>query len=244
VSPSADSPCQRNAKPIEMRSAQEGSIRLARKPKTPVKICRPAAGRGPAVLVVHSWWGLTPSFVDFGDALVARGFVVGLADLFDGHTASRPADAQALRRAPRAEPMYRTLIRNIGELRADETVDGETVGVVGFSMGGHWAVWLAQRPELPIAATVLYYACRAGNFGASRSAFLAHFAETDDWVSRASRRRMEQAIAKAGHPYTAFDYPGTSHWFAERNRAGEYDAEAAALALDRTTSFFDSTLRT
>lgn len=196
------------------------------------------------MLVVHSWWGLTPSFVDFGEALAARGFVVGLADLFDGRTASRPADAQKLRREPRAEPMYRTLIRNIGELRADGAVDGKTIGVVGFSMGGHWAVWLAQRPELPIAATVLYYAVRAGDFGASRSAFRAHFAETDDCVRPAARRRMEAAIAKAGRPYTAFDYPGTGHWFAESDRPGDHDADAAALALERTAGFLEGTLRT
>jgi carboxymethylenebutenolidase len=53
--------------------------------------------RGPAVLVIHSWWGLTSSFVDFGEALAEKVFVVGLADLFEGRTDSDPAEAQRLR---------------------------------------------------------------------------------------------------------------------------------------------------
>lgn len=131
----------------------------------------------------------------------------------------------------RSEPMYRTLIRNIDELR--EKTGGETVAVVGFSMGGHWAVWLSQRPELRISSVVLYYAARAGNFAASQASFLAHFAVTDEWVSPDARKRMEKEIAKAGLPYEACDYPGTSHWFAESGRP-EYTPAAAALAFERT----------
>ncbi|MCC6947499.1 MAG: dienelactone hydrolase family protein [Bradyrhizobiaceae bacterium] len=205
-------------------------------------ILLPRRKRRPAVLVIHSWWGLTASFRVFGRALADEGFVVGLADLFDGRTAADVRQATHLRRAPRKEPMYKTLIRNIDELRA---VDGThpAIGVVGFSMGGHWAVWLSQRPDLPIGATVLYYAARAGSFRGSRSSYLAHFAENDSWVSRASRRKMEAEIAKAGRSYTAFDYPGTAHWFAETDRRAEHAPDAAAVALERTIKYLKKTLR-
>ena len=193
--------------------------------------------------MIHSWWGLTPSFVDFGEALADQGFVVGLADLFDGRTASDPAEVKRLRRAPRREPMYKTLIRNIDELRALDDTGGADIGVVGFSMGGHWAVWLSQRPDLPIGATVLYYAARAGDFGSGHSSFLAHYAETDTWVSRASRRRMESEIAKAHRRYEAYDYPETRHWFAEKDRDLEYAPQAAELAFLRTAEHLDRSLR-
>lgn len=193
------------------------------------------------MLVIHSWWGLTESFRSFGKALAREGFVIGLADLFDGRTASRPVEAKRLRSARRREPMYKTLTRNIDQLRARGGVRGD-IGVVGFSMGGHWAVWLSQRPDLPISSTVLYYAARAGSFQGSHSSFLAHFADHDSWVSAAGRRKMEREIAMARHPYTAFDYPGTSHWFAESDRRGEYDARAAAEAFERTAEHFAQTL--
>ena len=109
-------------------------------------------------------------------------------------------------------------------------------------MGGHWAIWLSQRPELPIGATVLYYAARAGSFAASPSSFLAHFAEDDPWVSRSARRRMEAAIAKADRPYQAYDYPGTGHWFAEQDRVQDFHPDAAALAFRRTVEHLRGTI--
>lgn len=193
----------------------------------------PASGgsRRHGVLVIHSWWGLTGSFRAYGEALAAEGFVVGLSDLFGGRTASGIAEAKALRAMRRPEPMYRTLLRDLDRLRRE--AGSERVSLVGFSMGGHWAVWLSQRPDLPVAAAVLYYAARAGGFGDSRASYLAHFAAEDDWVSAAARQRMEKEIGRAGRPYRAHLYPGTAHWFAESDRP-EYEPAAAALAFERT----------
>lgn len=210
---------------------------------TPVNMLPARSGKGQAVLVIHSCWGLTDSFQSFGQALADEGFVVGLVDLFDGRTASDAAEAKQLRSARRREPMYKTLIRNIHELQARADVRGD-IGVVGFSMGGHWAVWLSQRPDLPIGATVLYYSARAGSFRGSHASFLAHFAETDPWVSDASRRRMEHQIAKASRPYTALEYAGTGHWFAEVDRPREYVPRAAATAFERTLLHLRQTLET
>lgn len=190
------------------------------------------APRG-AILVIHSWWGVTDSFPTYGSALSDAGYLVALADLFDGRTARTEAEARALRASPRRSPMYKTLGRDIASLRAALEAGETKIGVVGFSMGGHWAVWLAQRPEYDVAATILYYAARAGDFSTCRSGILAHFAEHDPWVSLSARRNMERAIQKSGCDYRAHDYPETRHWFAERSRPAEFDEIAAQLALDR-----------
>lgn len=188
-------------------------------------------GRALGVLVIPSWWGLTGAFRRYGAALARDGFTVGLADPFDGRRPADAAEARGLRAMRRAEPMYRTLIRNIAEVR--QAGGCPRVALVGFSMGGHWAVWLSQRPDLPVAAAVLYYAARAGGFAQGRAAYLAHFAAEDAWVSPAARKRMEAAIIRAGRPYAAHDYPATQHNFAEDDRP-EHDPGAAALALART----------
>ena len=186
------------------------------------------------ILLIHSWWGLTPSFHDYADRLARHGFAVGLSDLFNGRTATSMDEARRLRRMPRRQPMYKSLIADIGELLAYGDGGADTVNLIGFSMGGHWAVWLSQRAELPVRSTVLYYASRAGDYSQSKASFLAHFAEDDPWVSTSARRNMERALSKANRPYRAFDYPGTGHWFAESDRKQNYDPEAAKIALQRT----------
>jgi carboxymethylenebutenolidase len=185
---------------------------------------------------------LTASFVRYGKSLANAGFTVGLADLFGGETAADETDARRLRQARRSEPAYKTLLRNISELRAEAGGKSRSVGLVGFSMGGHWAVWLSQRPELNVGATVLYYAARGGDFSTARSSYLAHFAENDPWVSASARYGMERAIARAGCKYQAYEYPGTSHWFAETDRPAEYDAQSASLAFDKTSDHLAASL--
>ena len=128
----------------------------------------------------------------------------------------------------------------IGELQ--DAAAASEIGVIGFSMGGHWAFWLAQRPELPIAATVTFYAARDGDYTRSRASFLAHFAETDEWVSAASKKKLERSLAKAGKPARLHTYPGTGHWFFEEDRADAFQAEAAKLAWERTMAFLDEEL--
>lgn len=192
------------------------------------------------VLVIHSWWGLTRSFRDYAEQLSGEGFVVGLSDLFAGRTASDIAEAERLRRMPRKVPMYKSLISDIDDLLAFGGCRARAVSLVGFSMGGHWAVWLAQQPDLPVRSAVLYYAARAGSYTSSRASFLAHFAECDPWVSMSARRKMEREISKARCAYTAFDYAATGHWFAESARAEAYDATAAGRALERTIAHLRS----
>ena len=68
-------------------------------------------------------------------------------------------------------------------------------------------MWLAQRPELPVAATVIFYAARNGDFTRSHSRFLFHFAEDDDWVSAAGVKRIKKSLEAAGRDAVYHVYP-------------------------------------
>ena len=163
-------------------------------------LARPKSESGPGVLVLHSWWGLNDFFRGFCDRLADHGFIALAPDLYDGEVATTIPQARELRAratASRKESAYKYLIRMIGVLSNEVSTPGSAIGVIGFSMGGHWAYWLAQRPELPIAATVTFYAARNGDYGESHSHFLAHLAETDEWVSAAGVRKLEKSLAAA-----------------------------------------------
>lgn len=189
---------------------------------------------GPAVLVLHSWWGLTASFTQYADHLGEHGFLAGCVDLYDGHLATTPEEAATLRSRPRRVPMYRTMLAGAQQLLGHPRSEGDRIGLVGFSMGGHWAVWLAQRPDLPAGAVVIHYATRVATTSSRPVPTLAHFAEKDPFVTPAGRRAMERSLARFGWPYTAVDHPGTRHWFAE-SADEAYDPTAAARAFAQST---------
>lgn len=200
-------------------------------------IALPPSGKGTGVLVIHAWWGLNDFFRGVCDRLAKEGFVALAPDLFEGQVATNIAGAKRLRAKPKREQTYKTLIRAIEQLSNHPAVQGSTIGVIGFSMGGHWALWLSQRPELPIGATVTFYGSRAGDYSSSRAVFLGHFAVKDDWVSDAALKKLKKSLETAGRVAEFFVYPDTSHWFFESDRADAFNSQAAELAWKRTVKF-------
>jgi carboxymethylenebutenolidase len=200
-------------------------------------VALPSSGKGRGVLVIHAWWGLNNFFKGVCDRLATEGFVAVAPDLFEGQVTTTIAGAKRLRAKPKQEPTYKTLIRAIEQLTNHPAVQGSTIGIVGFSMGGHWALWLSQRPELPIRATVVFYGARAGDYSGSRAAFLGQFAEKDDWVSDAGLKKFKKSLETAGRVTEFFVYPDTSHWFFESDRADAFNSQAAELAWERTVKF-------
>lgn len=192
------------------------------------------------MLVLHSWWGLTPSFTAYADRLAEAGFLAGCVDLYDGEVARAAVEARALRARPRKVPMYRTLLAAIEALRCHPAAIAGTVALVGFSMGGHWAMWLAQREEARTSAVVLHHATRSVRPGSAPVPVLAHYADASDpFVTPSGRRAMERSLARAGWLYEAVEHPGAGHWFAE-SAEDEYDPEAAEAAFARTVAFLDA----
>lgn len=203
---------------------------------------------GPAratVLVLHAWWGLTGVIAGVCDELAEIGYAAVAPDLYGGEVASTAEEAAALRGRRRRVPMWRQIVTNLGSVRSES--GAPAVAQVGFSMGGHWALWLARqaRPEIPqIAATTVFYATRSGDFSSSRSAFQFHLAESDPFVSTASIAHQERQLRADACDVEIHRYPGTGHWFFEWDRPDAFDAVAAALAWRRTTAFLDRRLPT
>lgn len=203
-------------------------------------IARPSGSPRGLVLVLHPWWGLTPPIRAACDELADHGYIAVAPDLYDGDVASTPEAAAELRSRKRRVPIWRQIVATAERVRLGTGLD--RIGQIGFSMGGHWALWLAKqsRPEIPqIAATTVFYATRAGDFSASRSAFQFHLAEHDPFVSDAGIARQERQLLAAGREVEIHRYLGTGHWFFESDRPEAFDAPAAALAWARTVTFLD-----
>ena len=205
---------------------------------------------GPGVLVLHAWWGLTEPFRQACDQLAAAGFVALAPDLYRGKTTASVEEAETLSSAlnqdeERVRGDITGALRFLREHGATSAADGRgAVGVIGFSMGGAYALDTSVALPEEIAAVVIFYATYTGlDFAAARAAYLGHFAENDPFEPSESVAELERELQAAGKQTTFYTYPGTTHWFFEQNRPDAYDATAAALSWERTLAFLNVTLR-
>jgi carboxymethylenebutenolidase len=196
---------------------------------------------GPGVLVLHSWWGLTPFFKGVCDRLADEGFVALAPDLMNGRTVDDPAEAQAVLAETNMDVASALVRSSLFTLRSLPATPNAPVGVLGFSMGASWAMYLASRvPEL-VGATVVFYGSQTTDMAAATSPFLGHFAESDELITDDELTLMEADLRLLDKDVTFHRYPGTLHWFFESDRAA-YDEAAADLAWSRTVEFLHQRL--
>src|SRR5438445_6902477 len=202
----------------------------------------PKTGSGPALLVLHAWWGLNDFFKGLCDRLATAGFVAFAPDLYHGATASTRDGAENLMSKLDQEEAGREIQSAVRGLQVHAGVRGKPLGVIGFSMGAFWSLWLAQELPADVAAVVLFYGTGDGNYSRIKAAFLGHFAETDEFESSADVRDLEKDLRTRVKDLTFYTYPGTTHWFLAKDRPDAYDASAAELAWQRTIGFLTTQL--
>ena len=197
-------------------------------------ILLPPGGRGPGLCIAHPWWGVNSTIRAFGQALAGQGFVVALPDVFQGRTAQSIEDAQLLADTVWIPDAPTVLTDALKALAEHPAVTSERVAMVAFSMGGFFALGLAGRTDLPLAAIVTYYAAR--ELPGRHVPILSHFSQSEPFDSNETLQASADALTRAGAPSAVHFYGGTRHWFAEADRP-EYDAAAAQLAFERTVAF-------
>lgn len=211
----------------------------------PGYLAAPRAGNGRGVLVLHAWWGLNEGIQAVCSRLSNEGFVAFAPDLYRGKVATSIEEAETLsnallkdQRQARAD-----IAEAVAVLSARADVGGKGLGVIGFSLGGFFALDLSVADPERIRAVVVFYGTRPGaDFSRSRAAYLGHFAEKDEFEAEADVDALEGSLRAAGRPVTFYRYPGTGHWFFEHDQPHAYDQQAAALAWERTLTFLRAAL--
>jgi carboxymethylenebutenolidase len=202
------------------------------------------------VIVLHSWWGLTPFFREICDRLSSEGFVAFAPDLNRGKVANTIEEAKNLI-SNRDFNWTRSVVlgsveimreRLRGEAPTSARVPVQPLGVIGFSMGASWALVLASEAADQVSCAVLYYGVEGVDFSKVRASFLGHYAEEDEWTPIRWVQQMEADMQEAGLEARFHSYTGVGHWFCEADRPEAYNAQAAELAWERTIRFFHDCL--
>ncbi|MGI8623611.1 MAG: dienelactone hydrolase family protein [Solirubrobacteraceae bacterium] len=208
-------------------------------------LARPAAGRGAGVVVLQEWWGLDDHIRSVCDRLAAEGFFALAPDLYRQDPTTQPDEAEQRMMALSMEEAEKDMLGAADHVAGLDGVTGDTLGAVGFCLGGGLSVWAAAASPRISATVSYYYVMPHGrpDFTQIQGAVLGHFGTADDFVPVDDAKALERELRDAGVDTTFEFYDGAGHaFFNDTNRLGTYDPEAAKRSWERTIAFLHERL--
>jgi carboxymethylenebutenolidase len=219
----------------------QGTVRLAGYLALPK-----GAGTHPGIIVIQEWWGLNDWVKQQADSLAAHGYVALAADLYHGKVAYDEKTAHQLMSGLIEEDAMATLHAAADFLRSRQDVRANALGVIGWCMGGKWAIRLAAA-DPGIRACVMYYGAPITDPVAIRgiqAAILGNFGAEDQGPSPEQVKQFEAALNQAGKKVDFKIYPGAGHGFGNVNNPwGGYRPAATKDAWARTVAFLENNLK-
>jgi len=217
--------------------------------EVPGYLAVPAEGAGPwpGVVVIHEAFGLNADIRGKADQMAAHGYVALAPDLYEHKAWIRCIRSAFTQLRAQSGPAFETLdaARSFLAGRADCT--GHT-GVIGFCMGGGFALLCSTRDGFSVAAinygevpkdaeAALAGACPVvGSFGAR------------DLMGTSHSERLQRALTVLQIPHDVEVYPGSGHRFMSPSSGVggavaklarmSYQPADAASAWERIYKFF------
>ena len=205
----------------------------------------PAEGRKPAVIVIQEWWGVNDWIREQTDRLAGQGYVALAVDLYRGRLAATPEKAHELSRALPEDRAMADLRAGFGYLASRADVDPARIGVVGWCLGGGYALALAANEPRLAAAAINYGRLISDPAGLDpiRAPILGNFGTADRGIPAEDVRAFERALKAKGKAADVRLFEGAGHAFMNPGNQQGYDPAAAKEAAERIDRFFAENLR-
>ena len=212
-------------------------------------LARPASSKSqaPGIIVIQEWWGVNEHIKEIAQRFAREGFVALAPDLYSrlGYKVTKDAnEAAKLMESLSSQAALRDLNAATQFLQQQSFVDAQRIGVIGFCMGGTFALMMATNNST-IKASVPFYGkvppIETLNY--LLSPVLYHYGAKDGWVTRQEVDRLKDGLAKFGKPGQVHIYPEAGHAFFNDTRPDAYHAEDAKRAWERTLAFLAKYLR-
>ena len=194
--------------------------------------------RAPGVLLLSTAAGLTPH----EHALAARLARVGFTTLVIRYT-RRTSGRAVMKNEARRKQLEQIVLGGWRALRNNDRVDDARTAVLGLSLGGYFAAYLATAiKDFAPRAVVIYY----GMYATAGSALMQTTVpllllqgESDDQDFISNAQRVSEIAARDGKPWQVSFYPATGHQFDLFDPRGA----SARDAWERTLRFLREQLR-
>lgn len=210
----------------------------------------PAAGtaaeaKKPAVIVIQEWWGVDDWIKEQSARFASRGYVALAPDLYRGRTAKSPDEAHELMRGMPEDRAMADLKAAVDYLAARPDVDPNRIGVIGWCMGGGYALKLATSDRRLRATAVNYGSVITDTDAITRinSQILGNFGGGDRGIPAEDVKKFAASLTQYGKLADIKIYDGAGHAFMNPNNKEGYAAAAAQDAWVRIDGFFERLLR-
>jgi len=237
-------------------ATQKVALQVADGSSMSAYVARPAEeGKFPGMLVLQEAFGVNAHIRDVTERIAREGYVAIAPELFHR---SGPGFEGTYDNFPAAMP-HMQVLTGPGQtadmraaydwLRVREFVSANTIGSIGFCMGGR-ASFLACA-TLPLQASISFYGGgiapgmlpglldRAGEMHAP---ILLFWGGLDQHIKTADTRAVEDALLKAGKKHVSVTISYADHGFFCDARAS-YNAEAAGMAWKLSLQFLEMYLK-
>lgn len=201
---------------------------------------QPSATSGrPAIILVQEWWGVNEWIRQSADRFAAMGYVVLAPDLYRGKEAKDADEAHQLMRGMPEDRAMGDLKEAFQYLASRKDVDPKRIGVIGWCMGGGYALALGvEEPRL--AAVVINYGrlvTSPDTIAKIKSPLQGNFGSTDKGIPVDDVRAFEKALSATNSATDVMIFDGAGHAFMNPNNKSGYDAAAAEKAWARIDAF-------
>ena len=211
-------------------------------------LCRPKGTEPlPALLLIQEWWGLNDHIKEVAQRLAKEHYVVFAPDLYSrlGNVVTQnAAEAAKLSEAIPTDQLLSDLLGAVRYLKGLPHVNERKVGVIGFCVGGSYALSLACRTEEIRCAVPFYGEVPPDAELEKLSAPLLYFyGEEDGWIQKEEVQRLKSTLKRCKKVAEIKTYPGTPHAFFNDTRREVYNPEAARDAWKRSLQFLKKYLK-
>jgi carboxymethylenebutenolidase len=203
------------------------------------------AGSYPGVIVVQEWWGLNEHIKDVAGRLAHEGFVALVPDLYKGRVTADAHLASAWMQALDREEAVKIFLGAIRFLQGKEPVHAEHIGVIGFCMGGSFALLLPCRTTAVKAAVAFYgdLPDPLDQVKNIRCPVLFIAGGKDRWINADKVEKLKKAFQQYRVNGEVRVYPDADHAFFNDTRPEVYNAAAAQDAWMRALGLLSRTLK-
>ena len=207
----------------------------------------PASGpaKKPAIIVIQEWWGVDDWIRQQADRFAQQGYVALAVDLYRGKSTKSPEEAHELMRGLPPSRGVADLKAAVDYLSSRADVDPQRIGVIGWCMGGGYALSLATSDPRPKATVINYGHLETDSTAITKiqSQILGNFGAADRGIPAADVKKFGAELTKYGKLADIKVYDGAGHAFMNPNNKEGYNAAAANDAWGRIDRFFDRNLR-